>query len=228
VRVPRTRNGNERFFQESLDPRNVRPAQSGDTPDASRRTAWRPRSPGSQRTAPRPRRRQGAWCGSHVATQLRLGATPAEALRRSRGSECQHVVLRRGSRRRARRGLHRSIATSWLSQATRTVDLRSPGVAFRSPEEANPWRRHGDAGFVEHDGRRRVNASQHKGPASQQRRYRQIVDQNLCTLFRNVCDRDAPDSTLERRTLAIQVQVTRPFIFFYIFFDRSFGTDDFA
>jgi hypothetical protein len=53
----------------------------------------------------------GAWCRSRRRDPDEdRGATPAEAPRRSRGSECQRVGLWRGSRRRSRRGLPRSMA----------------------------------------------------------------------------------------------------------------------
>jgi hypothetical protein len=42
--------------------------------------------------------------------------------------ECQRVVLGGGRGEGRRRGLHPRIALSWLSQATRMVDLRSPLV----------------------------------------------------------------------------------------------------
>ncbi len=57
---------------------------------------------------------------------------------------CQRVVPRRGSRRRARHGLHDDMALPWLSEATRTVDLRSPlvrrSIATAGEREALPWR----------------------------------------------------------------------------------------
>ena len=54
----------------------VRPAPAGThrTPPGGRHGD--PAPPGSYRTAPRTARRQGAWCGSHVATQLRWVRPP--------------------------------------------------------------------------------------------------------------------------------------------------------
>ncbi len=74
----------------------------------------------------------GAWCRSHVATRRRSGATPTQAPRRSRGSECQRVVLWWGSRRRSRRGL--PVRMALLVAFPSHLNGRSP-IAWGSPPD---------------------------------------------------------------------------------------------
>ncbi len=98
------------------------------TMDASRT----PPLAGSHRRLRR-RDAQAHCAGADVATRRRSGATPTQAPRRSRRRERQRVVLWWGSRRRSRRGLPHRMALPRLSEAASSVDLRSPGIAARSP-----------------------------------------------------------------------------------------------
>lgn len=119
-----------------------------DTPDASRMEAWHSRATGCSPVAwngsavvtP-----TGAWCRSHVATRRRSGATPhpgAASVTRKRVPACRPVVGGRGEGR----DVVSLIAwhSAWLSQATRTVDLRSPlnrlPIAVAGDLPADAWR----------------------------------------------------------------------------------------
>jgi len=72
----------------------------------------------------------GAWCGSHVAAQRSWMRPHSRRSSRSRGSECELVVRRMGSRRRPRRGLHSRIASLWAFPSP--TQRRSP-IACGSP-----------------------------------------------------------------------------------------------
>ena len=132
--------------------RNSTPSASAvpagtDTPDASRMEAWHRGGGLLAGRMERLRRRDasGAWCRSHVATRRRSGATPrpgAASVARKRVPACRPVV---GGRDEGR-DVVSLIAwhSAWLSQATRTVDLRSPlnrlPIAVAGDLPADAWR----------------------------------------------------------------------------------------
>ena len=97
----------------------------------------------SHRTAPRPSRRRAHRAGANVADQRSWVRPPPRRGQRSRGSECRPVVLRWGSRRRPRRGLHPDIAIPWLSKPLAASISDRPRIAARPPELAISRRRTG-------------------------------------------------------------------------------------